>query len=162
MYVITGLFRVGVNTIREKKSYFFSVLNSLNTLLLSSLHGLRRNICDNGTVFVIFFCSVCSNVLTKLGNILVSRAQWSFYKKKGSKKCRQVLRKICQKDCVKNCQDSSWLAGCPWNQWKFVSHSQHNLPCLHFIYFKFLFANFHCSYFSVPLSDLFANTLKTE
>jgi len=62
--------------------------------------------------------------------------------------------KICL-NCAKNCQDSSWLAGCPWNQWKIVSHSKQNMPLIFLKIFTVFFL-------SVPFSDLFANTLKTE
>merc|ERR1711997_1353725 len=35
------------------------------------------------------------------------------------KKKKLPLRKNMSKMCKKKLQDSSWLAGCPWNQWNF-------------------------------------------
>jgi hypothetical protein len=161
VYVITGLFRVGVNTIREKKSYFFSVLNSLNTLLLSSLHGLRRNICDNGTVFVIFFAQFAAMSWRNL--VTFSKIEHSgYFTKKVSKKCRQVLRNFMSKRLYKKLSRFQLACRLPLESVKICFTFSTQCALFTFLFVCFFFANFHCSYFSVPLSDLFANTLKTE
>ena len=57
----------------------------------------------------IFFCK----------KFLAERKKWANYK--------------AWKD-AKNCQDSSWLAGCPWNHWNFSSTRK---PLQHAIFFGF-------------------------